>query len=251
MKKMNRSLFLSLILITALVLLIPVTAQAASSISATKTPKNQTVKSGEPASFTITLTNTGDTNLTPVMVRDFNAAECSRNISGLAIGETTSYTCSHTGETASYTNIISAMSWSPLTGTYATWNASAHVTVIPAAPAIRVVKTPAEQTVESGRKASFDISVTNTGNTALSPVLVYDFNAPECSRNFTSIAPGGSRSYSCKHGDETASYYNVVNARGYNGATMVQWNASARVNVMFPIQLDAGPDQSTKESATL
>jgi hypothetical protein len=31
---------------------------------------------------------------------------------------------------------------------------------------------------------------------------------------------------------------------------MVQWNASARVNVMFPIQLDAGHDQSTKESAT-
>jgi PKD repeat protein len=65
------------------------------------------------------------------MLRDFNAPECSKNLSGLAVGETTSWTCSHAGETASYYNIISAMGWSPLAGKIVMWNDSARVNVVP------------------------------------------------------------------------------------------------------------------------
>ena len=130
MKKMNRSLFLSLILIAALLLLMPVTGQAAPSILATKTPKNQTVHSGEPATFTITLKNNGDTDLSPIMLRDFNAPECSKNLSGLVVGGSTSYTCSHGGETASYWNVINAQGWSPLAGKVVMWNDSARVNVM-------------------------------------------------------------------------------------------------------------------------
>ena len=70
MKKMNQSHFFSLILITAFVLLIPVTAQAAPSISVTKLPADQTVGPGGPASFTIRIDNVGNTNLSPVAMSD-------------------------------------------------------------------------------------------------------------------------------------------------------------------------------------
>ncbi len=100
----------------------------------TKDPATQTVKSGDPASFTITVTNNGDVNLTPIAVLDYingvKVPECSHNLTGLGPNDSTSYTCSHGGETASYTNIVSAIAWSPITGTYIMWNDSAEVTVV-------------------------------------------------------------------------------------------------------------------------
>jgi len=232
--KMNRSLSLSLILIAALVLLMPVTAQAAPSISVTKTPANQTVMSGAPANFTISVTNTGDVMLTPVIVQDFQAPECSRNTSGFLPGRTISWTCSHAGETASYWNLVSATGYDLFTGTMVRNNASARVTVIPWSPALSVTKVPANQTVMSGAPASWTITVANTGNTDLNPVRVWD-GAPECARNLSGgLAAGVSTSYTCSHGGRTASYQTNTTAAGYSGLAG-RWVNSQLVQVRVTV----------------
>ena len=106
----------------------------------------------------------------------------------------TSYTCSHGGETASYTNIVSAIAWSPTTGTYTMWNDSAEVTVVPWNPAIQVTKEPATQTVRPGDPASFTFTLKNTGDVDLSPIAVLDYingvKVAECSRNLTGLNVG-------------------------------------------------------------
>jgi uncharacterized repeat protein (TIGR01451 family) len=116
-------------------------------IRVTKEPATQTVKPGGPANFTFTLTNTGDVDLSPIAVLDYingvKVGECSRNLTGLNVGESASYSCSHGGESASYTNIVSALAWSPTTRTYTMWNDSAEVTVIPnAIPVITGITVP-------------------------------------------------------------------------------------------------------------
>jgi len=175
--------------------------------------------------------------LSPVSIVDYangvRESSCSRNLSSLAIGGSTTYGCSHTGETVSYTNFVSAAGRAP-DGTYVYRNASAHVTVIPAAPAIRVTKLPANQSVSSGGTATWTITVSDTGNTNLNNIQILDSPAPECARNLaTVLSPGGSTSFTCSHGGETASYFNIVSAIGYApDGTQVMNNASARVTVI-------------------
>jgi uncharacterized repeat protein (TIGR01451 family) len=213
------------------------------SVQVAKTPKNQTVYSGQPATFTLTVTNTGDTDLSPIIVQDFNAAECSKNLTGLGIGASTSWTCSHAGETVSYYNVVQAQGWSPLAQKVVMWNDSARVNVLPWSPSVQVAKTPRNQTVYSGQPAGWTITVTNTGNTNLSPIIVQDFNAAECSRNLTGLGIGASTSWTCSHAGETASYYNVVQAQAWSplAQKVVMWNDSARVNVVPVVEVDIVP----------
>jgi uncharacterized repeat protein (TIGR01451 family) len=205
---------------------------SAQSIMVTKEPANQTIMSGQPASFTITVTNTGNSALSPIMVRDTPATECNRNLSSLAPGISSIITCSHAGETASWDNVVSAIGYTP-TGSTVMGNATAHVTVIPPASSIQATKSPANQTVMAGQPATFDISVANTGNVDLFPVLVYDSVAPECARNLSRLIPNGMVGYPCTHAGETASYTNFINVVGYApDGTFAVSNASARVNVV-------------------
>jgi uncharacterized repeat protein (TIGR01451 family) len=121
-------------------------------------------------------------------------------------------------------------------------NATAHVMVVPLAPAIRVTKLPAEQSVASGGTATWTITVSDTGNTALNNIQILDYPAPECARNIpTVLSPGGSTSFTCSHGGETASYNNIVSAIGYApDGTQVMSNASARVTVISSGQQPTG-----------
>ena len=240
MKKSDRIMVASIILVLLLVL-VGTAAAATPSVLVTKEPATQTVRPGEPASFTFTLTNTGDVDLTPIAVLDYikgvKVPECCKNLTGLTPGESTSYTCSHGGETESYINIVSAFAWSPTTGTYTAWNDSAEVTVVPWNPVVRVTKEPVTQTVRPGEPASFTFTLTNTGDVDLSPIAVLDYikgvKVPECCKNLTGLTPGESTSYTCSHGGETESYTNIVSAFAWSPTTgtYTMWNDSAKVTV--------------------
>jgi uncharacterized repeat protein (TIGR01451 family) len=78
------------------------------SISIVKNPKSQTVTSGGTATFTITVTNTGDVTLTNVTVTDALSPNCNRTIGTLAPGASTSYTCTRANVTSSFTNVAVA-----------------------------------------------------------------------------------------------------------------------------------------------
>ena len=62
-------------------------------------------------------------------------------------------------------------------------------------------------------KATFHITVTNTGNTVLKSVKVSDSHSPKCSREFSSIAAGQSKTFSCSS-IATSSFTNVATVSG-------------------------------------
>jgi uncharacterized repeat protein (TIGR01451 family) len=88
-------------------------------IRVTKTPHSQSVTSGGTATWTITVTNTGDVTLTDVHTTDAQAPGCEKtdaqiaaipphNSSTFAPGDTVSYQCSKTGVVTAFKNVVVA-----------------------------------------------------------------------------------------------------------------------------------------------
>ena len=65
---------------------------------------SQIVNSGGTATFSITVTNTGNVDLENVTVTDPTTVSCESIIGNLAVGETETYTCTSTNVIASFTN---------------------------------------------------------------------------------------------------------------------------------------------------
>ena len=76
-------------------------------------------------------------------------------------------------------------------------------------PAVAISKQPAYQMVTSGSHADFSITVTNTGNTALTGVTVADPLTPSCAKTLPDLAPAASTSYACS-ATATADFVNVA-----------------------------------------
>lgn len=74
-------------------------------ISIQKTPNNQNIVSGSDATFTITVSNSGEVDLTSVQVTDALAPVCDSLIGALVIGEAVSYDCTMTDVTTGFTNV--------------------------------------------------------------------------------------------------------------------------------------------------
>ena len=84
----------------------------------------------------------------------------------------------------------------------------------PALASIDISKTPDSQTILTGADAAFTIVVTNTGDVALTNVMVSDPEAPACDRNIGDLAVGASFSYDCTFVMVMDSFTNVATATG-------------------------------------
>ena len=69
-----------------------------------KTPDTQQALAGDTVTFDITVTNTGDVDLTDVAVTDAVAPDCDATIGSLAAGASTSYSCTMTAGADDFTN---------------------------------------------------------------------------------------------------------------------------------------------------
>jgi uncharacterized repeat protein (TIGR01451 family) len=96
-------------------------------------------------------------------------------------------------------------------------------------PGIAILKNPKSQTVASGATATFNITVTNTGDVTLTNVTVVDLIAPDCNRSIGTMAPGATVTYSCKLANVTSSLMNVAVATGTGGGTTVTASDNAPV----------------------
>src|SRR5262249_13685252 len=103
-----------------------------------KNPKSQTVSSGGTATFTITVTNTGDVTLTNVTVNDPLSPNCNKTIGTLAPGASSSYTCTRANVTSNFTNV--AVATGTAGGTTVTAQDTAPVTAKAAALKPKTVK---------------------------------------------------------------------------------------------------------------
>jgi uncharacterized repeat protein (TIGR01451 family) len=112
-------------------------------IAIVKNPKSQAVASGGTASFTITVTNSGNVTLTNVTVTDPLSPKCNRTkadipaLASMAPGAHVSYTCTRPNVTASFDNVATATG-TPPTGPNVSASDVAPVKVAPLKPAKKV-----------------------------------------------------------------------------------------------------------------
>ncbi len=187
---------------------------AAPAIAIQKTPDTQTVTSGSTVTFSITVTITGNVALINVAVTDPLAPGCDAAIGDLAVGASTSYDCTVSNVTAGFTNVATVTGEGP-GGQPVTDDDDAVVEVTAApAPGVEIQKTPDSQTATPGATVTFSITVTNTGNVALTDVAVSDPLAPGCNRTIGDLAVGASTSYDCTVATVTAAFTNVATVTG-------------------------------------
>ena len=218
-----------------------------------KDPKSQTIGKGGTATFTITVTNSGDVALTHVTVTDPLSSACDHTFAGtLAVGASEHYSCARPDVKADFTNVATVTA-NPPTGPKVSATDHAQVTVAPftppAHPAIGIVKSPKVQTVTTKvvttknangvtktsvtfGTAHFTIKVSNTGSTSLEGVTVADALSPGCDRSVGKLAEGHSVTYTCSDASVKRNFTNVAIATGHDSkGTKVSARDHAKVEV--------------------
>ncbi len=198
------------------------------------TADTQTIAKGGTATFMITVKNTGNVNLTNVVITDQLAPDCNRTAAQTAQlygdaftpGESFSYTCTQENVQESFKNVVVVSSDTPGTPDDSD-DTDVVVPETPKNPGINVQKRNGDnsgdsQTVLKGGTATFTITVKNTGDTAITNVTIADQYVPDCNRTAAQTAqlygdaftPGESFSYTCTQENVQASYRNVVVVTG-------------------------------------
>ncbi len=186
-----------------------------SEITVTKTADPTVIRPDGTATFTIEAENTGDVDLTSIVVDD---PECT-SLTGptgddgdavLNVGETWAYTCTVDNVTAGFTNSATVSGTGPdLVVVEDTDTAPVQVSDL------TVVKTADSGTVASGETATFTIEVENTGDADLSGVALDD---PQCTTvtgptgddGDNILEPGEIWAYSCSVDNVTAGFTNTA-----------------------------------------
>ncbi len=202
-------------------------------LQVTKTTSTPIVEAGGTATFTVTVTNTGEVDLQDVVVSDPAATGCSWTIPSLtaASGGTPagrdSRTCTVSGVDRALTNTASATGRPATGGPPVTGDATASVGV----RGVSITKSTATPVVLVDGQATFHLVVTNSGTVPLTDVVVTDPLTGTCARTIGALAPGASVGYDCSTTVSTGlTNTATVTAGDGNGGTVTD-SASARVDV--------------------
>jgi uncharacterized repeat protein (TIGR01451 family)/fimbrial isopeptide formation D2 family protein len=218
----------------------PATPVMTVTLTVAKTPDTQMVQSGGTVTFAITVTNTGNADLSSITVVDAQAPDCNRSLGSLSHTDNTSYTCHVADVTSDFTNHV-IVTGTPPVGNVVTDTDTADVIVIN--PAIEIAKTPDYQATLSGGTVTFTIAVTNTGDVTLTNVAVSDAWAPNCDANLGDLFPSESDHYTCT-ATATNDFTNVATVTGSPPVGPdVSGSDAAFVEVIGPsIQIAKSPD---------
>ncbi len=178
-----------------------VDALAAPSIDIQKTPDTQSVVEGQSAAFTITVTNTGELDLSDVVVTDPLSSDCDRNLGVLIAGAVQTYSCSSPPVIANFTNVASVL------GFYGTLEVSAsdsaNVTFTDLLPEIVLTKSATPSVLpESGGDSTFTFTVTNQTAEPFSLNSLVDDKFGDLNGKGSCVTPQtipGLGSYSCTY----------------------------------------------------
>jgi uncharacterized repeat protein (TIGR01451 family) len=209
--------------------------QLAPHITVTKNPKRQTflAPGGSNVTWTIKVTNDGETVLTDVTLVDAKAPECNRTkadipaLASMAVGASVTYKCTKFVTPDFKSPNVVVASGQPPTGSRVTDNDSAAVSGAFAPPSkITIAKCPTAgpvrciksvnnvpndtQSVKKNGTADFRVTVRNTGRSTLRNVTVTDPWAPACARKLGTMAPGSSKTYTCKRPGVTDGHTNTA-----------------------------------------
>ncbi|MGW4059117.1 DUF7507 domain-containing protein [Amycolatopsis sp. NPDC004747] len=196
----------------------------------TKTADRPAYRAGEVATFTIKLTNTGDTGLSGVQVADPKTPSCTLT-GALTPGESRTTTCTAKAPIADGVNTASAVGTDEL-GKQVTATADAPAPTI--APAIEVTKTAAPPVVHAGDAVTWTVAVRNAGDSPLAPVKLADDTTAECARTFAGLAAGATQTYTCTANPSRTTTSQVTATGADLAGQPVTATASATVTVITP-----------------
>ena len=193
---------------------------------------------GSTVNWSYLVTNTGDVELTSVSVVDDKGVTVTCPKSTLAVSESMTCTASGVATIGNYTNIATA------SGTFDTQTVTDtdDSSYFGANPAIQIEKTPDTQVVVEGGKANFSITVTNTGNVALTTIVVTDPLSTDCNKSQASLAIGGTITYSCISDALTAGFTNTATVTALWETTPVEDSDVAPVTVDYLPKIDVAKE---------
>ena len=145
------------------------------------------------------------------------------------------------GQDTTITNVASVSGFDASVGgnqITATDTATVFVDAPEGAPAIQIEKTPDTQVVVEGGRATFTITVTNTGNVLLSTIVVTDPLATECNKSEASLPVGGNITYTCSSDLLSAGFTNTATVTALGESIPVEDSDSATVTVDFLPKID-------------
>lgn len=205
-------------------------------VEITKTPQSPQVLPGSIATFTITVRNTGDVDLSNLAVSDPLTPSCDRAagvLPGLVPTAATSYTCDTAPLNADLSNV--AMVTADSVGGVVSDSATALVTVDLRQAAVQITKTAQTPQVTAGTAATFTIGLQNTGDVDLTNIAVSDPLSPNCTRTagqLATLVPGGSTAYTCDSAPLFADLTNVASVTANSVVGAASGSASALVTVI-------------------
>lgn len=156
-------------------------------VKVTKTADKPVYRDGDTVTFTIAVTNTGDTPLQGIEVTDPKTPACARKLD--APGP---YTCTATAPLPDNVNTAQVTAADRL-GKQVTTSADAHVKVIH--PALAVTEEARPSTVRQGDKVSLTVKVRNTGD---APLTVASARDDACAKDFGMLLAGQEGTYQCE-----------------------------------------------------
>ena len=163
------------------------------------TPENQLVYLGQPATFEITVNNTGGFALSNVVVSDRSAVDCETVFATMAVGASETYTCTLIpgnniiNEATAIGQVVGGVP-EDLAQVEATDTADVTVETV----LIGIDIEPEVQRVRIGNMATFTVEVTIPGTTSLNNVVVSVPAVPNCDNLLGTMEAGAVVSYSCQ-----------------------------------------------------
>ena len=201
-----------------------------------KTPAAQAIGVGQDATFTITVSNTGDVTLVNIDVVDAFSPTCDRSVGPLLPGQSTSYDCTIADVLTDFTNTVE-VTGVDANGNIVTSSDEADVTVVPGS--ISITKSPDATAVVDGGDIVYTITIENTGPADLVNVVVSDPSLPACDTTFATLLVGESQIWTCTDSAVDATLADpVVNSIAVVGVdeagTSVSASATSSVDVLVP-----------------
>ncbi|MGW7536621.1 DUF7507 domain-containing protein [Amycolatopsis sp. NPDC054798] len=218
------------------------TADAAFSVvhpglALTKTVHGGPFRTGDPVTFTLTVTNTGDAPLTAVKVAD--QGPCAKTLDTLAPKANKTYDCTIPAPADDAVSTAHATGIPPV-GPPLTASADAHIDVIH--PALTVMTSASPTVARAGDNLTVTVAVTNTGDV---PLIAVTSDDPGCPKKFDRLEPGAAQSYQCTVKAKPDDFTVLATLSGTDPTNRpVTASGSAKIDVIHPeiaIMKDAQP----------
>ncbi|MFN2199222.1 MAG: hypothetical protein ACK2UW_24100, partial [Anaerolineales bacterium] len=165
-------------------------------------PDSRVFPAGSDVTYEIVVTNTGEVDLTDVEVTDAEAPGCANSIGDLAAGASVTYSCTVPAVEEGFTNtacvegLFGAESVDDCDSSEVKV-ADIFVRKQAKGQDYRTFGVSLDPPNEVAVEVSFEIEVINTGEVALTDVMVSDEQLPACEREIDSLAVDASVTYTC------------------------------------------------------